>query len=209
MSGSTREINNTTGFWAAFRVPLSPLPLLCFAFLLLTVVHSESCSFFLTVHSSECWTGFGCVCPCLLFFSSCWEDVIFGWCWLTCRLILVSGWFAEHSAYVFLTCCGVSALDCLIVFCDWQPLFASEQFLLHSGDFACSIALTSSSNTFLFTFSAAYSLSIASTAYSSIASAYSSIASAYSLSIASIFTFSASSFFVSAFSCVSSPYRLL
>jgi len=54
----------------------------------------------------------------------------------------------------------------------------------HSGDFACSIALTSSSSWFVFTFSVVYPLSIS-----------------------SIFTFSASSFFVSAFSCVSSQLR--
>jgi len=58
-------------------------------------------------------------------------------------LILVSGWSAAHSAYAFMACCGVPALDSLTVFCDWQSLFASEQFLPHSGDYARCIALTS------------------------------------------------------------------
>jgi len=97
-------------------------------------------------------------------------------------LILVSGCSNTHSAYVFLTCSVVPALDSLLVLCDLQALFVIEQFLPHPGDFACSIVLTSSSNCFFFTFTVA----------------------GY-FSISSIFTFSNSSLFVSVFSCASSP----
>jgi len=128
VSGSTREINNTTGFWAAFRVPLSPLPILCFFcwwLQLSTLNHAlfSDCPFHWMLNS---------VWLFLPLFAVCFPAVEKMWylagASLDVGLILVSGCLLAHSAYVFLACCGVTALDSLIVCCDWQSLPVSSSY---------------------------------------------------------------------------------
>jgi len=85
VSGSACEINNTIGFWAAFRVPLPPCQfcaLFSWWLQLSTLNHAlfSDCSFHCILN--RVWL---CL-PLFAVFSSCWEDVIFGWRWLRCRL---------------------------------------------------------------------------------------------------------------------------